>query len=194
MEPFTYTNRRSKTWYFSARTTKTGKTAYTASRKKPEAPLHELPEGYEVYENHNAQVFLRRIDAQAIRTAEVDLVRRIIGETTALTSFWVERNKDAIIVSTGSDSGEVVRDLFGGLSNGQVESLAGFLGGAATLMPMLRFILKDDEHRLFQAQRYCFRGGIDDWVTIYHAGIEPLDKLARQFCPHLEGESFYDLI
>jgi len=31
---------------------------------------------------------------------------------------------------------------------------------------MLRFILTAKENREFVAQRYCFRGSIDDWIDI----------------------------
>jgi hypothetical protein len=31
---------------------------------------------------------------------------------------------------------------------------------------MMQFILDDKEERLFTAQRYCFRGSIDDWIDI----------------------------
>ena len=31
---------------------------------------------------------------------------------------------------------------------------------------MLQFVLTDKANRLFETQRYCFLGSIDDWITI----------------------------
>ena len=65
--PITYTNAKEKTYYLHQGTTKTGKPKYYFSTQ-PEGTLAEaMPEGFELYENPNAQVFLRRIPPKLIR-------------------------------------------------------------------------------------------------------------------------------
>lgn len=59
---------------------------------------------------------------------------------------------------------------------------------------MLRFTLVDNNKRHFFAERWCFRGSIDDWVTIYSLGSDSLETLCEALFPHLGKESFYDLI
>jgi len=61
-----------------------------------------------------------------------------------------------------------------------------------TFTPMMRFVLMDEKTREFSAERWCFSGGIDDWVQIGSSG--PLPKLARQLCRHLGEESFFELM
>jgi hypothetical protein len=56
---------------------------------------------------------------------------------------------------------------------------------------MLRFTLIDKEARIFVAERFCFRGSVDDWIPI--AGPNTLAAHVRKFVKHLGQESFYDL-
>jgi hypothetical protein len=54
-----YVNRKQKTYYLHAGTTKTGKPKYFFSTKAEGVLVDDIPEGYEIYENPNAQVFLQ---------------------------------------------------------------------------------------------------------------------------------------
>ena len=203
--PYIYKNRRSDAFYLYPKITKTGKTTYSATQKKKAGALDELPEGYEVYENYNAQVFLRRIDQQVITDFEVQQVRQVVKETTKLKHIWVERKKDAIIVSTCSRETDPDSFVYSGAPP-EDDFLLGFLGDIkrqamgdhfsrhARLRPMLRFTLMDPEDRLYCVERYCFRGSIDDWIDIGSARFRLLTELAKEYCPHLDKESFYDLI
>ena len=55
---------------------------------------------------------------------------------------------------------------------------------------MLQFVLEDAQRRLFTAQRYCFRGTIDDWIDIGHG---PLTTLVKTYVQHLGKESYFEL-
>jgi hypothetical protein len=57
--------------------------------------------------------------------------------------------------------------------------------------PMLAFQLVDAQHRTFQTQRYCFRGSVDDWITIGKPGT--LATLVKRYVKHLGQESYADL-
>ena len=64
--PITHTNAKEKTYYLHQGTTKTGKPKYSFAMQS-EGPLAEsMPPGYEIYENPNAQIFLRRIPPKLI--------------------------------------------------------------------------------------------------------------------------------
>jgi len=56
---------------------------------------------------------------------------------------------------------------------------------------VLRVILADAKRRLFAAERYCFRGSVDDWISIGRA--ERIDKLAARYLKHLGQDSLYEL-
>jgi hypothetical protein len=56
----------------------------------------------------------------------------------------------------------------------------------------LRFILTDPDQRKFEVERFCYLGGIDDWI--YLDGSDELKRLVREYTQHLGKESFYDLM
>ena len=55
----------------------------------------------------------------------------------------------------------------------------------------MRFILVDVEKRPFAPERYCFRGSVDDWITI--GPPEPIQRLADKYLKHLGRESLFEL-
>jgi hypothetical protein len=56
-----YINRKEQIYYLHQGITKTGKPKYFFSMKAEGNVLEAIPDGYEIYENPNAQVFLRKI-------------------------------------------------------------------------------------------------------------------------------------
>ena len=58
--PVTHTNRKAKTYYLHQGTTKTGNPKYFFALRDEGELVETIPPGYEIYENPNAQVFLRR--------------------------------------------------------------------------------------------------------------------------------------
>jgi hypothetical protein len=59
--PIQYVNRKGDTYFLYESRTKTGKSKWFFSRKTEGKLAQVIPAGYEIYENHNAQVFLRII-------------------------------------------------------------------------------------------------------------------------------------
>jgi hypothetical protein len=57
---------------------------------------------------------------------------------------------------------------------------------------MMRFILHDAETRLFEVQRWCFRGSVDNWS--YPLAFGDLSTLVAKYVRHLDKESFFDLM
>jgi hypothetical protein len=55
-----YTNRRGQVYYLYQGVTKTGKPKYYFSMSLKEEGITAIPDGYEIYENPNAQIFLRK--------------------------------------------------------------------------------------------------------------------------------------
>ena len=73
--PVTYVNRYRDTYYLHAGKTKTGKPRYWFSTKAEGDLVHAIPEGYEVYENPDAQVYFRKIVPQLVTLAEIAVVK-----------------------------------------------------------------------------------------------------------------------
>ena len=57
---------------------------------------------------------------------------------------------------------------------------------------MMRFTLVNAKERTFSAERYCFRGSVDDWIDLNYSA-DPPPKLIRTYLRHLGQESFYEL-
>ncbi len=59
--------------------------------------------------------------------------------------------------------------------------------------PCLKFSLCNDDKRLFEASRWCYRGSIDGWFPL-SSGPKPLSQLAKDYCRHIGEESFFELM
>lgn len=189
-----YTNRRGDRYYVLQGTTKTGKPKYYCSKKRRGVGVERLPDGYELREDPvRATVTVRKVRPTRIATIERELVERLAGELTA-TRTLVDVDGDSIVVyATHVSKREVDAwcvDLGPfGKSRAEIEAI---LAKNSDYSPMFRFTLIDEDERVFAAERWCFRGSIDDWIDI--AGLGSLEALAEELLPHLGEESFYALM
>jgi hypothetical protein len=72
--PITHTNAKGKTYYLHQGTTKTEKPTYHFSMQSEGTLAESIPVGFEIYENPNAQVLLRRIPPKIITDEECQMV------------------------------------------------------------------------------------------------------------------------
>ena len=72
--PITHTNAKGQPFSLYQGTTKTGKPKYYFAMQSEGTLAKAIPAGYEIYENPNAQVFLRRIPPKIITDAERQVV------------------------------------------------------------------------------------------------------------------------
>jgi hypothetical protein len=56
---------------------------------------------------------------------------------------------------------------------------------------MLVFQLVDVTRHMFQTQRYCFLGSVDDWIKIGKPG--KLTQLVKKYVKHLGQDSYVAL-
>jgi hypothetical protein len=189
--PITHTNAKGKTYYLHQGTTKTGKPRYYFSMDSGGPLANTLPKGFEIYENPNAQVFLRRIPPKLITEEERQVVEDGIRQYAGVQDCKIDVKGHAIVVYTPNQSVEEFAQLLKGLNPFIAEAkVREFFARSVQYSPMLQFILDDEQRRLFTAQRYCFRGSIDDWIDIGHG---PLTKLVKRYVQHLGKESYFEL-
>lgn len=188
--PITHVNRKGDTYYLHSGVTKTGKPRYHFSRDAGGELVEALPDGYEVYENPNGLVFLRRSGPRHISQAEEDCVRDGVRRLARVRHFAVEVKQKTIVVHLpGQDADSLERFFqsdFG--ARARDVNIERFL----SYSPMMRFVLLDAKERTFIAERWCFRGAIDDWICL--SPPRPLPELVREFCPHLGKDSFFELL
>jgi hypothetical protein len=146
----------------------------------------QVPDGYEIYEKPgNAQVFLRKVEPTLITPEEREIAR--MEASRASSGFvLVDVDNRSIIV------------YFAQVNEGLIALLSGHREVSPSAMlpvldyeKLLRFTLVDLERRLFHAERWCFRGSIDDWIPL--SGMAPLGPLVAKYARHLGRESFFEL-
>lgn len=185
---FTYLNRRGQTYYLCCTARKGGGTGYTFSRKPGAAPAEAVPEGFEIHENPNGQVFLRRKTPALIEDTERELVQKRLDGLGKDRFYEIEIKGPLLIVHEAEPSFALYRELAPMMS---AERMREAERKRATFRPVLRFELVDRERRLFRPERYCFRGSVDDWIPI--GPPAPLKDLAAQYLKHLGRDTFFDL-
>jgi hypothetical protein len=190
-----YENRRGQTYYLHQGETKTGKAKYYLSMKRAGQLVDAMPAGYEIYENPNAQVFLRKVQPKLITAEELATVEKGIKKYSHIKDYLIEIKKKAIIIHEADQKIEELADGLRGLIDlrgspwPELREKFKFL---ISYSPTLQFVLTNAEHRRFVAQRYCYRGSIDDWIFI---GTEnSLAMLVQKYVKHLGQESYYDLM
>ena len=187
----TYTNRKGKTYYLHQGKTKLGNPKYFFALRDEGNLVEAIPPGYEVYENPNGQVYLRRIQTQIITDEEVAIVKSGMGQYSRLEHFIIDVKKNAIVIHTPDQDVDLLTDTFSFLAGARQTKIDAALGRVLTYSPMLQFVLTDKAKRLFETQRYCFLGSIDDWITI--GDEDGLPRLVKSYVKHLGEDSFYDL-
>jgi hypothetical protein len=187
----TYTNRKGKTYYLHQGKTKLGNPKYFFALRDEGNLVATIPPGYEVYENPNGQVYLRRIQTQIITDEEVAVVESGIRQYCRLERFIVDVKKNAIVIHTPDQDVDSLADTFSFLVGSRNAKVEAALDRVMTFSPMLQFVLTDAANRLFRTERYCFLGSIDDWITI--GDKDELPQLVKSYVKHLGEESFYDL-
>lgn len=187
-----YINRRGRIHYLHEGKTKTGKPKYFFSMKLPENPVTAIPEGYEIYENPNAQVFLRKIPPQIITPEEIKIVVSGVKKYAKLDHFIVDVKGKNIVVYTCDQNVDTLVEITSstyGISSLKAKDA---IARSLSYTPMMQFVLEDIETREFVVERWCFRGSVDDWIPL--ADSPNLKELVKKYTRHLGKESFYDLI
>jgi hypothetical protein len=161
-----HANRKGKTFFLHETKTKTGKPKYFFSMKEDAVLVGSIPEGYEVDENPDAQVFLRKTLPRFITVSEVAVVRAGLRRHAKDRPCMADVREKHIVVYH-SERGDLYQKV-------------------------LRFTLIDEECRQFAAERWCFLGSIDDWIPL--SGDSVLARLVERYAPHIGRESFFELM
>jgi len=186
-----YFNRKGQKYYLHQGTTKTCKPKYFFSMKSEGTLVQTIPDGFEIYENPNAQVFLQKIQPKIITPDEIATVDKEIKKFSYLQYCRIHVKKEIIYIYTPNQNINTLSQLYSSFPFPQQTDVQSVLACSISYSPMLRFILHDDIKRIFITERFCFLGSIDDWIAIGYP--DTLEKLVAKYVKHLEQESFYEL-
>lgn len=148
-----------------------------------------LPEGFEIYETVNGLAFLRRRKPSAIRDGELACVRGELAKKRGNMLYEIEVTGEVVVIHEAEGRRDDLWRALGALRPGV--DLAALNRQFAQFIPVMRFVLSDKERRLFAPERFCFRGSVDDWISIGEPAS--IAALAKKFIPHLGQESIYEL-
>jgi hypothetical protein len=198
-----YTNRTGQTYYLLAGKTKTGKPRYffSATPEGKGEPVDLVPEGFEVHENpRDARVFLRKKRPQLISEEEKALVEKHVNKLKRSHRYLVDCRDANITIYESNADVDLLKESFSEFFKANPlraglnleKSLETFIQGASQYYTeMMQFRLVDKERRLFIAERFCFRGSIDDWIEI--DGPDKLKTLVKRYIKKLGTDDFFEL-
>jgi hypothetical protein len=190
-----YVNRRGETYYLNERPGPSTGSRYTFSRKPSRTPAQAIPHGYEIRElPDSGQVVLRKIKPGVIASLERQLVSSAVRSQTGLKHFIVDAEGESLIVylpGLEESEADVLLEMLGG-SDQRTRAAKDEMVRKSRYRPMMRFVLVDEENRLFHVERWCFLGGIDKWVFL--DGPAALVELVDKYVKHLGKESFFELM
>ncbi len=189
----TYTNVKGQTYILHHGRSKTGKPTYYFSLTREGQVADSIPDGFEIYENPNAQVFLRRIPPKHITDAERQVVIDGMRTYASGEAYKIDVKGTAIIIYLADQDSDAFDRMFRDYPTSPEEKdrIKTILRQQAHYSPMMQFLLVDEQQRRFWPQRYCFRGSIDDWISIGPPAT--LASVVTTYAKHLGKESYFDL-
>jgi hypothetical protein len=193
--PVTYTNRKGFTYFLNHGMTKTGKSRYYFAREQKGEPVDKIPQGFEIQESVNGIVSLVKERPRLILADESASVEAALKRHPKGKNYRIGVKNDQIIIYEGIGADmDGIRALLGsaGVNADEAKNrIQRELDRYTQFTPVMRFILDDPESRQYHAERWSYRGSIDDWIYAGHSG--KIDHLAKKLIPKLGTDEFYEL-
>ena len=189
----TYTNAKGQTYFLHHGRTKTGTPTYYCSMKRDGQLADAIPEGFEIYETPNGQVFVRRIPPKFITDEEWQTVVDGMRTYASGQAYKIDVKGKSIVIYLADQDSDTLARMFRDYptSPEHKERMMTVLRQQLHYSPMMQFVLTDEQRRYFWPQRYCFRGAIDDWISI---GLpDTLSNVVKTYVKHLGKASYFDL-
>ena len=105
-------NRRGKRYYLHQGKTKAGKPNYFFSMKSDGTLAESVPEGYEIYENPNSQVFLRRIQPQLILDSEKAVLEKHLNKSKSAFKYIIDIKGKIVTIFESQQNMDSIEGLF----------------------------------------------------------------------------------
>lgn len=160
--------------------------------KKDGRLVDNIPNGYEIYENPNGQVFLRKLQPKLITDEEIGLVKEGIKKYSPDKNCKIDVKKNVLFVyAPDQDIKELsaILSIFpSSKSSAENEQL---LSTFISYSPVFQFVLIDSKRRIFRTQRYCYLGSKEGWIEIGQEDI--LSSHCKRYLKHIGKDSYFEL-
>lgn len=202
----TYINRLGDVYYFRKTPGGRGGEQVVASRKQTGDALNSLPRGMEIAETPNGKVFCRKKQKSRILSSEIRAIKAWMPKLKKQACLAVELKPDAIIVHSAplprfpaALTDVVLPQILRKMQPEERAAAKRFIAKRDAAWtekmlhyePMVKFELDDPELRIYSLFRMCDMGFREKWMLL---STGTLEDLAAKIMPHLELESFFDLI
>jgi len=179
-------NRRGEKYFIYCGKTKAGNDKFFASQKSTSAAGEQadaLPDDFEVFENpSNALVTVRRRKPTNITESERQFVQERADSLSDACAVQVVIEGNYLVIYEAERMSLSSNSLFGDRMDGLfARRLAEVSRDFSHRTAVMRFKLVDKTKQRYEVERYCFRGSIDGWISLYASGT--LDKLSNKFLP-----------
>jgi hypothetical protein len=195
--PVTYTNRKGVTYTLCRTATKTGKTRYVFVRDPTgRETVETIPEGWEIRESVNGIVSLAKARERHLLPEEIATVKAALEAHPKTQNYRLDAKPERLVIygreGPAADALFEAVAAYGGIAvpSDLKQRLRDDMERYSRFTPILRFILTDAETRDFRAERWCFRGRIDDWIFVDSG---KLASLAETLIPTLGTDAFFEL-
>jgi hypothetical protein len=184
----THTSRTGKIYYLHTGPKRGGGIQHFVSTQSTGPLADGLPEGFEIHETVNGQVFLRRKQPKLIQDEEAACIEGRLSPPRGSHLYKVEARGEMLTIFESADNLSALNKVCPWVDS---KKEAEFRERFAHYQPVMRFILVDVASRRFAPERYCFRGSVEDWITI--GPPAPIKQLAAKYLKHLVRDSFFEL-
>jgi hypothetical protein len=189
----THKNCRGQIYYLHEGKTKTGKPKYFVSMKSEGNLPETIPAGFEIYERPGGLVSVRKIPQTPILPHELKYVQDKVAPLVDQESEKEYAELYSMLGGAFLSPDKRLRLEGRYRSRYEVE-----IRGKEIIIyevkgygrPMMKFVLDNEETRVYSVYRWCFRGGIDGWFSLFSSG--QLRDLVDQYCPALGTDRFYE--
>jgi len=176
-----YISRNGYKYYLHETRTKTGKQKYTFS-KKQESSINSIPEGYEVYEPPNGNVFLRKKIVKMFSNDEIKIIEKELKIICKGVNYIIDEKKDGIGIYIDEHFNKKA-----GIVAFSMMTMGYF--GKIYYQPTFRFSKIENKYSI---ERFCYLGSIEDWVYLEEGNN--LKEVCKKYFVHINKESFYELM
>ncbi|MHC4489470.1 MAG: hypothetical protein ACYSW7_09905 [Planctomycetota bacterium] len=184
----THTNRKGDTYYLHQ--SLKAKRKFFFSKNKDGELVEKIPEGYEIYENPNGLVFLRKERPKVFSDEEIAIVENGMRDYTDLEFYKIDVKGNTIIILLPLQDVDAIKEAIFQCSFKTPAEINHTLQSIITFAPEMQLILTDKEKHLFSLKRYCYRG-LGSWITLETSS--DLKVLVKKYFKYLAKESFFDL-
>ena len=183
---FTYENDFGETYYLYKKETRADNWRYYFAKESDGQLANGIPDGYEIYEEANGRVHLRKEIDKNFTDREINIIKEGLRKNSAVKHWKLDIKENMVIIFNAKDPLEKFNRK-GFITQKERKRMVKEL---RNFNPKMRFKLVDENKRKFKIERYCLRSSFDDWVYVNSGKLE---MLVKKYCKHLGRESFYDL-